>query len=160
MAKNYLQIRPVQQFDPTACWAASLEWWARAIGGRPVIRQIELLNLYLRYWDSSNPDTNPNYGTISRDGLIAVLNDTRWGMSAEAMPGVRLTTTLINQKMRRGPVIVGYYEPAVQGNHVVVAYGASNTHIAAMNPDGGRFIGLPAAHYSHSAEVILGVPTR
>jgi len=40
--------------------------------------------------------------------------------------------------MRRGPVILGYYEPAVSGNHVVVAYGASATHVAVMNPDGGH----------------------
>jgi hypothetical protein len=59
-----------------------------------------------------------------------------------------------------GPVIMGYYEPAVGGNHVVVAYGASETHIAAMNPDGARFVGRPVGHYSQSPEVILGIPTR
>ena len=35
MAKDYLSIAPVQQFDPTACWTAALQWWARAIGGAP-----------------------------------------------------------------------------------------------------------------------------
>jgi hypothetical protein len=43
---------------------------------------------------------------------------------------------------------------------VVVAYGASETHVAAMNPDGARFVGLPVGHYSQSPEVILGIPTR
>src|ERR1035441_7938598 len=79
MAKDYLSIAPVQQFDPTACWAAALQWWARAIGGRTVVRQIDLLNLYVRFWDSSgDPDTNPNYGTISRAGLISVIGGSRW----------------------------------------------------------------------------------
>jgi len=160
MAKDYLSISPVAQFDPTSCWAAALEWWARAIGGRVVVRQVDLLNVYLRYWDSSNPDNNPNYGTISREGLISVINDSRWGMTASAMPGTQLTTVLLNQKMHLGPVILGYYEPAVSGNHVVVAYGASETHVAAMNPDGGHFRGLTVDHYSHSPEVILGIPTR
>ena len=160
MAKDYLSIAPVQQFDPTACWAAALQWWARAIGGRTVVRQLDLLNLYLQYWDSRDPDNNPNYGTISRAGLISVLGDSRWGMAPEAMPGAQLTTTLLNQRMRLGPVILGYYEPAVSGNHVVVAYGASATHVAAMNPDGGHFRGLVVGHYSASPEVILGVPTR
>ena len=161
MAKDYLAIAPVAQFDPTSCWAAALEWWARAIGGRVVVRQIDLLNIYVRYWDSTgDPDTNPNYGTISREGLIAVINDGRWGMSASAIAGGDLTTALLNQKMRFGPVILGYYEPSVSGNHVVVAYGASETHVAAMNPDGGHFRGLPVGHYSQSSEVILGIPTR
>jgi hypothetical protein len=161
MAKDYLSIAPVQQFDPTSCWAAALQWWARAIGGRVVVRQLDLLNLYVRYWDSSgDPDTNPNYGTISRAGLISVIEDSRWGMTASAMPGGDLTTVLLNQKMRLGPVILGYYEPSVGGNHVVVAYGASETYVAAMNPDGGQFRGLPIGHYSHSPEVILGIPAR
>jgi hypothetical protein len=81
-------------------------------------------------------------------------------MTASAMTGGELTTVLLNQKMRLGPVIMGYYEPAVSGNHVVVAYGASETHVAAMNPDGARFVGLPVGHYSQSSEVILGIPTR
>src|ERR1017187_9980509 len=115
----------------------------------------------VRFWDSSgDPDTNPNYGTISRAGLISVIGDSRWGMTASAMPGGELTTVLLNQKMGLGPVILGYYEPAVSGNHVVVAYGASETHVAAMNPDGARFVGLPVGHYSQSSEVILGIPTR
>lgn len=160
MAKDYRSVAPVAQFDPTACWAASLEWWARAIGGRNVVRQLDLLNIYVRYWDSRDPDNNPNYGTMSRESLIAVINDPRWGMTATTMHGTRLTTTLLNHKMRLGPVILGYYEPSVGGNHVVVAYGASNTHVAVMNPDGGHFRGLPVAHYAHSAEVILGVPAR
>ena len=161
MGKDYLAIPPVVQFDPTACWAAALEWWARAIGGRVVVRQLDLLNIYVRYWDSTgDPDTNPNYGTISRAGLIAVINDGRWGMSASPMAGGDLSTTLLNQKMRLGPVILVYYEPSVSGNHVVVAYGASETHVAAMNPDGGHFRGLPVGHYSQSSEVILGIPTR
>jgi hypothetical protein len=43
---------------------------------------------------------------------------------------------------------------------VVVAYGASATYVAVMNPDGGRFRGLPVDHYSQSPEVILGIPAR
>jgi len=160
MSKDYLRIAPVAQFDPTSCWAAALEWWARAIGGRAVVRQLDLLNIYVRYWDSRDPDNNPNYGTISRTGLISVLNDTRWGMVASPMPGAQLTTVLLNQKMRLGPVIIGYYEPEVQGNHVVVAYGASATYVAAMNPDGGHFRGRLVNHYASSPEVILGIPTR
>ena len=147
MAKDYLSIAAVQQFDPTACWAAALQWWARAIGGRTVVRQLDLLSIYVRFWDSSgDPDTNPNYGTISRAGLISVIGDSRWSMTASAIAGGEFTTALLNQKMRFGPVILGYFEPEVGGNHVVVAYGASETHVAVMNPDGARFRGLPIGH--------------
>jgi len=125
-----------------------------------VQRQVDLLNTYVQHWDSrGDPDTNPNYGTISRAGLLAVINDPRWGMTAEAIPGRTLTCDYLNARLRRGPVILGYYEPAVGGKHVVVAYGASSTHVAVMNPDGGRFVGRQVGHYQ-SPEVILGVPTR
>src|ERR1039458_3687571 len=136
-------------------------WSCDIFVGAIVVTQVELLKLYLNYWDSSgDPDTNPNYGTISRRGLISVINDSRWSMSASPMAGGDFTTVLLNQKMRFGPVILGYYEPAVSGNHVVVAYGASETYVAVMNPDGARFIGLPVGHYSQSSEIILGIPTR
>ena len=95
------------------------------------------------------------------DGVVGpVINDPRWSMTAVAMAGSDLTTTLINQKMRLGPVIMAYYDTTVQGKHAVVAYGANDKYIAAMNPDGGQFVGKLATYYSQSAEVILGVPTR
>ncbi len=158
MAKNYLAIRPVAQFDPTACWAACLEWWARAMGNRTIITQLNLINLYHDQWDSSNPDANPNYGTVSADNLRAILRDARWGLSCEDVSGSHFTCSYVNQKMRRGPCIVGYYEQAVQGNHVVVPYGASATHVAYMDPDGGRFRGLPVGHFTGTASIIVGWP--
>lgn len=156
---RYHSITPVQQFDPTACWAASLEWWARAVGGgRQVITQLNLLNMYLRYWDSSNPDTNPNYGTVSRGNLIAIIRDPRWRMDCYTVQPSNFSCYYINQKMRHGPCILGYLKPGL-GNHVVVSYGASNTHIAVMDPDGAKFAGRPLAHYT-SAELIVGSPRR
>ena len=156
MAKNYRSIRPIQQFDPTSCWAASLEWWARAIGNRTVITQINLLNRYVDRWDSSNPDTNPNYGTVSRENLIAIIEDSIWRMTCETMSGGDFTCHYANRRMRKGPLIVGYRKPGV-GNHVVSVYGASNTHIACMDPDGARFHGRPMTHYQND-EVIVGYP--
>ena len=157
MSRNYRLVTPVQQFDPTSCWAAALEWWARAIKNRTVITQINLLNVYLNRWDSTNPDTNPNYGTVSRENLMAILRDSRWRMTCEAIAGSDFTCRHANTRMRRGPIIVGYRKPRV-GNHVVVVYGASNTHIACMDPDGARFRGPRASHYQ-SSEVIVGYPS-
>ncbi len=158
MARNYRSTRPIQQFDPTACWAATLEWWARATGNRTVITQLNLLNVYLRYWDSSNPDTNPDYGTVSRNNLMAIIRDGRWRMNCVAIPGRNFTCYYVNQNIRHGPLIVGYRKPGL-GNHVVSVYGASNTHIACMDPDGARFHGRVASHYQ-SNEVIVGIPLR
>ena len=159
MSRNYRRVRPIQQFDPTSCWAAALEWWARAIGNRSVITQLNLLNVYLRMWDSretigNNP--NPNYGTVSRNNLMSILRDPRWRMDCEAIAGSRFTCHYVNQKVRNGPIIVGYRKPSV-GNHVVVCYGASETHIAKMDPDGAQFQGLRQNHYQ-GGEVIVGIP--
>jgi len=156
MATNYRATKPIQQFDPTSCWAATLEWWARAIGNRTVITQINLLNVYLRYWDSSNPDTNPNYGTVSRANLISIISDSRWRMDCETVAGIDFTCHYVNRKMKHGPLVVGYRKPGI-GNHVVSVYGASNTHIACMDPDGAQFRGPLASHYQGS-QVIVGIP--
>jgi len=159
MSRNYRRVRPVQQFDPTSCWAACLEWWARATGNRQVITQINLLNVYLRMWDTrqtiGNRD-NPDYGTVSRANLMAILRDSRWRMDCEAISGSDFTCHYVNRKVGRGPIIVGYRKPRL-GNHVVVVYGASETHIAKMDPDGAQFQGLRQSHYQ-SREVIVGIP--
>jgi len=159
MAKNYRSITPIQQFDPTACWAASLEWWAGAVGGgRGVVTQMNLLNLYLSYWDSSNPDTNPNYGTVSRGNLIAIIQDPRWRMDCFTVQPNDFDCYYINRKMKYGPCLLGYMRPGI-GKHVVVAYGASDTHIAVMDPDGAKFIGHSLAHYK-TTELIIGSPRQ
>lgn len=156
MATDYLQIPAVQQFDPTSCWAAVMEWWARATPNRAVITQVNLLNVYLRYWDTANPDSNPNYGTISRAGMIAVIEDSRWRMSCEILRGPQFTCQYVNTKMRNGPLVVAFKRADGSG-HAVSVYGASNTHIACMDPDGARFRGLQPNHYQ-SSEVIVGIP--
>lgn len=159
MGRNYRSITPVQQFDPTSCWAAALEWWARAIGrGRPIITQLNLLNVYVSRWDSSNPDTNPNYGTVSRANLIAIIRDPRWRMDFEAIRGSSFSCRYLNTKMRRGPCILGYFESEVGGNHVVASYGASNTHVAVMDPNRARFRGHRVGHFTSVREIIVGYP--
>ncbi len=157
MAKDYTTIAAIQQFDPTACWAASLEWWAKAIGNRAVITQLNLLPLYLAHWDSRDPDTNPDYGTVSRAGLIAIISDSRWRMDCFPISGSACTCVYLNQKMRHGPCLLGYWDTGVGGNHVVVAYGASETHVAVMDPNGARFRGRPVSVFT-SREVIIGSP--
>jgi hypothetical protein len=154
---NFRSVTPVQQFDPTACWAASLEWWAKAIHDRTLITQLNLLVVYKDKWDSTNPETNPNYGTVSRANLISIFEDGRWRMTCEAISGTSFTCAHANKRMAKGPILVGYNKPGI-GNHVVVVYGASETHIARMDPDGAQFVGSQAAHYQ-GGEVIIGYPS-
>jgi hypothetical protein len=65
-----------------------------------------------------------------------------------------------NQKMRLGPCLLGYFEPSINSYHVVVIYGASATHVACMDPWGGRFTARPAGYFSRSDRVIIGWPIR
>lgn len=83
MPTDHTAIPAVAQFDETSCWAAALEWWARA-SRRVVIDQLTLISKYEQYWDSSgDPDTNPNYGTVSRDGLMSIMSEPVWRMRCE-----------------------------------------------------------------------------
>ncbi len=160
MPCRYHSIRPVQQFDPTACWAASLEWWARAIGNRTVVDQLNLLNVYSAYWDSRDPDTNPDYGTVSAANLKRILRDSRWSMDVAEIRPSSFSCQYVNSKMGHGPIIVGYYDTGVQGNHVVVSFGASATHVAVMDPNGARFRGHRADYFHHGSGIIVSWPTR
>jgi hypothetical protein len=160
MAKDYTKISAIQQFDSTACWAASLEWWARAIGNRPIIAQLDLIELYRKHWDARNPNTNPNYGKISDEGLVEVLRDQRWGMNGANMPGSWFSCYDANQRMRFGPALLGYYEPSLSSYHVIAIYGASATHVACMDPHGARFTARPIGYFTRSNRLIVGWPAR
>jgi hypothetical protein len=155
MPTDYTTITPVTQFDGTSCWAAALEWWARA-AGRTVIDQLTLISKYEQYWDSSgDPDTNPNYGTVSKDGLLSILSDSCWRMRCEEIRGVTFSQRYANGKL---PCIVGYFEGEVGGHHVVVACGVTDTAAKCMDPACGGFRDFRYGHFQRKGMLIVGWP--
>ena len=162
MAKGpeyYWKFGPVKQDDETECWAASLDWWSLCTPGRLHVDKLTLLRDYVSLWDSHEtlPDgsDNPDYGTMSPDNMKKVMDDARWKMNTEVITGAQFTMEFINARLQNGPIMISFRRMGL-GGHAVCIYGAIPTHYAAMDPDGGKFIGRPASYYTQSPAILVG----
>ena len=132
----------VAQFDATACWAAGLEWWIRCMSASHSIRnQLDLVNIFVQYWDSTNPDTNPQYGTITGEGLGHVMDDSRIRMDYVVRANGTWDGAFIETKLAISPVLIGYNEVAVGGFHVNIIHSLNGAapDVNVMDPNGGRY---------------------
>jgi len=135
--------RPVAQFDPTACWAASLEWWLRCMSVTRTIRnQLTLINEFVAHWDSSNPETNPNYGTITAQGLVDILDSSSIRMNYVVRGAGTWNRAHVEEKLALSPVLIAYNETEVNGFHLNVIHSLNPTTTAdvnVMDPNRGRY---------------------
>ncbi|MCO6512045.1 MAG: hypothetical protein J5I65_14770 [Aridibacter famidurans] len=164
---RYRHIAAVGQQDDTCCWAACLEWWARATG-REETEQWILMEDYDQLWMNSSD------GTITREGMISLVSDSRWDMAHQVLPDrSHMTRAVLFAFLRSGPVYTGFYDRNVTGNHVNVIYGMddaeTNPQIFAMEPaasqneDGsfrGRHVHRSLNYYRTQGEIILASPRQ
>ena len=135
--------RAVAQFDPTACWAAGLEWWLRCMTQMPhrnVINQLDLINRFVQYWN--HDESSSEYGTIDGIGLGHVMDDAAINMSYAVRAAGRWDGALITEKLAISPVLIGYLETEVGGFHVNVIHSLNDTTSAdvnVMDPNRGRY---------------------
>lgn len=127
---NYHTVEPVGQYDDNACWAASLEWWLAATN-LGTIYQDEVFEEY--------PLLRNSNGTISRQGLITLINDPRWYMNYEPFYlASYLTKAKLKKHLAAGPVYIGYYNQHLGNYHVNVIFditsGGSNPKVWVMEP--------------------------
>ncbi|MHC5536889.1 hypothetical protein ACYOEI_01285 [Singulisphaera rosea] len=116
-------IAPVQQMDPTCCWAASLEFWSRKMSpGRTVQTQLQLIKQYKSYWDvsSTSGQVPEQYGTITGGQLISIMNEARWRMDVTSFKGSQLKESLVSKMLKEGPFVLGYHDFTVGGGHANV----------------------------------------
>jgi len=155
MTTDYMSITPIAQFDETSCWAAALEWWAKATG-RVAVSQLNLISKYQQYWDSTGDvDSNPNYGTVSKSNLMLILSDPCWRMRCEEIRGAAFNQTYLNGKL---PCYVAYYEQEVGGSHAVVVCAADETVVKCMDPAFGGFRNFRYGQFQRTRTLIVGWP--
>ena len=158
-ASYYWKFAPVKQDDPTECWAASLDWWSQVTPGRTHVGKMTLLSDYVRYWDTRDtlPDgsPNPDYGTMPPENMKKVMDEARWNMKTDVIAGAKFTMEFINARLANGPLMIGFNRVGL-GGHAVCIYGATPTHYAAMDPDGGKYIGRAASYYTQSPAILVG----
>jgi len=162
MAKSpeyYWKFGPVKQDDETECWAAALDWWTLVTPDRLHADKLTLISDYVRYWDTretlDDGSANPDYGTMTPQNMKKVMDEARWKMNTEVIPGAKFTMDFINQRLQNGPLMIAFNRIGL-GGHALCIYGATPTHYAAMDPDGGKFIGRLAAYYTQSRAILVG----
>lgn len=164
---RYRNIAAVGQQDNTCCWAASMEWWARATA-REETEQWMLMEDYEQLW------MNRADGTISRQGMITLVSDARWNMAHQVLPDrSHMNKIVLFAFLRSGPVFTGFFDRNVGGNHVNVIYGmddnGDNPTVYAMEPaasrnsDGsyvGNHVRRRLNYYRTQGEIILASPRQ
>lgn len=152
---RYRSIPPVQQFDASACWAASLEWWTIAMG-RTRVRQDELIRDFDHLWTAAD---GADYGTVTFQSLQVIIGHARWNMSRVTRQGRSTSLADIQGYVGRGPSIVGYHQPGL-GNHVVVAFAVLTgpDRVVVMDPNGARFRELSMQTLTQSSRLLIGSP--
>jgi len=149
--------RAVAQFDPTACWAAGLEWWLRCMHeSRVVTNQLNLLSRFVRYWNSD--ESSPEYGTITGENFGHILDDDSIRMSYIVRAPGSWDKDHIAEKLAISPVIIGYHEQEVDGFHVNVIHSLNNTATAdvnVMDPNRGRYR-TRSNHHFKTRHYVLG----
>lgn len=156
MNGNYRNIKAVKQIDETTCWAASLEWWLKVVGGRGEFTQEDLLKEYHQYWKDT-PD-----GTITKAGMMSLVYDPRWRMNVQWTYAYQFSEAILEEHIARGPIYIGYYEKKVSGNHVNVIYQAidkgSYSRLKVMEPNGGKHKIRNHSYYQGIGEIIIASP--
>ncbi|MBX3244012.1 MAG: hypothetical protein KF685_06105 [Acidobacteria bacterium] len=146
---KYKKIKPIKQVHRNSCWAACLEWWQKAMGFSTVYSQSALrkeADIKAMYSnDSTTGDilkkSHKDYGVLEKHELLSLLGQPRFTMNVMESPapqGEMIDTVL----GANGPIIIGYYDGVVMGNHlnVICGYDSSFQFVEVMEPRTGKFV--------------------
>lgn len=127
-----LSVPPrVLQNDPMGCWAAAFNSWTRAQGLSSAPNEQRMIEMFGQLRGVLYSDNG------AQDRGIRVLSSFAF-MSLESVRGSRLTAQYFADKLEREGHIYLAYKPigdGLQGGHVVVVYGVTQTHALVMDPD-------------------------
>lgn len=117
MALKHMTTPPITQGDdPNGCWAASLCWWLKAVRNL----DYEYWEILVMYDQWTHKTDDANFGALTETGLFKLFNDPKWHLMYKTMKNDKLSASELNSMLARGPVLVGYYEPKVNGYHMNV----------------------------------------
>ena len=111
MGTIYEKLPPIGQFDDYSCWAASLSWWLKAVGGgRPALSQGQLISEFSQYCDE-------NGGMPPRTFRDKVCTDARFRLKMTFVSSADLSFYDISE-----PKLIAYYYPEAGGTHMNVVF--------------------------------------
>lgn len=121
----------VRQSRRDTCWAAVLESFCSVAPLRPKLKQFEIIEEFAHLCNSHLDQK------IERDRLKLLLAERRFGLAVEEVSPEYFETTpeFLFQKLKSGYVILGYWEKATNGWHIVLVYGLDGTNVLFIDPD-------------------------
>lgn len=128
MGLEHMKTPPVTQGESeNFCWAACLSWWLKAVFNR----EHDMNDIIGYYENWVNWEDGDNYGALNSKGIYKLIHDQRWHLFHDEMKNDKITFSYLDKILKRGPVIVAYYEPAVKGFHMnVIVAGAGLGDVA------------------------------
>ncbi len=135
------------------CWAAVLESFCSVAPLRPRSTQAEFITEFAHLCNS-HLDLK-----IERDRLKLLFADNRFGLVIEEVSPRYFETTpeFLYQKLRSGYVILGYWENATNGWHLVLVYGIENESVLFFNPDSavGGFYKKEFSYFTDRGNILI-----
>lgn len=141
MAIKYWEIPAMTQPDQTSCWSTSMAWWTYAVKKVPNYREIDILGMYHHLTGSDGGLKFPN-------GFKSMLSDSLWGMTVD--DGLMFGKDYLDKINAKSPVICGYWDSTVSGNHAVALHSFNKYQgtVWAMDPRLGKHIRREFSYYS------------
>ena len=146
---KYKKVKPIKQVHRNSCWGACLEWWQKANGFSTVYSQKSLrAEADIKAMYKSNSVTgetfkksHDDYGTLEKHELLSIFNQPRFNMTVleSPAPSGELIEVVLSVN---GPIILGYYDGVVMGNHVnvICGYDPDFQFVEVMEPRTGKFV--------------------
>lgn len=157
MGLEHLKNPPITQGETqNYCWAASLSWWLKAMWNR----KQDMNDIIDIYSDWVNWDDGPSFGTLTTEGLNKLVHDQRWHIHYDTKKNDKITFEYLERILSRGPVMVAYYEPKVEGYHMnVIVAGAGLgdlvSGLVVMDPNYESFQIRPLSYYKEYYSTIV-----
>jgi hypothetical protein len=158
----YTNTAPITQgVDKNGCWAASFAWWCQAVLQRDVTFE-DALQMYARWSVDLSNDESENYGALTQWGVRIMFNDNRFPVIGEVTDSSKLRVDQIRRLFDRGPILIAYFEPYVNGYHMnvlVAPLNSANTvgEMIVMDPSYNTFQNRNLNYYKkYTKEIFLG----
>jgi len=156
VSNPYSDTHAIRQHHRNGCWAACLEWWCKCVLGttgytQDGIRQNS--SVKSMYQSDSGTGTqyhtwSSRYGTLETNELLSLLQGGPWFLAASTVNN--FNGAVLQTKLARGPVIVGFYD--LSGNtwhvNVICNYDSSLDMALVMEPRKGKYMDKAMADFT------------
>lgn len=161
VTNEYKKIQAIKQEQSNACWAACLAWWMKAtnhplpLSQHALRQESDIKNMYRS--DSVTGTVfskkQKDYGILEKWELLSVFRQPRFGMYVHEESNINpwhIAETLADN----GPIIIGFFDPFAQGNHVnvICGYDVDTEMVEVMEPRNGRFVERGLTTYTGGPE--------